>query len=144
MVHDGKSSGMVQEVDPLGQLHLDREDCISPTEKGSSQTKQRPCKGQRERYRKLVKRSMDQIAANPVESSLALLETQLPSTVTNNVDLKNKFMARMQHALLRHQQNAEQPQLQQPWLQSQQMPLQVHRAEDVPMPWKLLDLHGCV
>merc|ERR1712008_132022 len=104
----------------------------------SGQKKMRPCKGQRERYRKLVRRSMDQIAANPAESNLALLETQLPSTMANNIVLKNKFMARMQRALLREQQKTEQPQLQQPWLQHHHLPLRVQRAEDVPMPWKLL------
>lgn len=59
----------------------------------------RPCKGQRLRYRNLIKHTMDRIAANPAGFDFTLLESQIPHSVTKYAPLKQNFMTQMQEFL---------------------------------------------
>jgi len=68
------------------------------------------CKGERERYRKLVQRTMDRIKADPFTCDLALIEAQLPNYLASNARLRRKFMSRMERTLDEHQQMLEQQQ----------------------------------
>jgi len=56
-------------------------------------SKARPCKGKRDRYRKLVSRISKQIMADPFSWSAEMI--YIPPSVDCNPELKRKFMARM-------------------------------------------------
>jgi len=76
----------------------------------SKHPQKRPCKGQRERYRKLVQRSIDQIKDDPFNCDLALIEAQLPESVASRDMLRRKFMSRMKRILDEYQQTLGQQQ----------------------------------
>jgi len=58
--------------------------------------KSRPCKGSRERYRKLVASTSSRIKEYPVIFNMNELELNLPPLVKDNPWLKQKFMRRME------------------------------------------------
>jgi len=56
----------------------------------------RPCKGQRDRYRKLVERLFQQIRRNPCGVSYDEIQCQLPPSVAGEEWRKNKLIRRLQ------------------------------------------------
>merc|ERR1719277_898297 len=68
--------------------------CHFPHKRGRRKNKLRPCKGKRDRYRKLVSRLTTQIAADPDSFNLETVE--LPPSIASNEVVKSKLMTKMQ------------------------------------------------
>merc|ERR1719323_2853015 len=77
--------------------------CHFPHKRGRRKNKLRPCKGKRDRYRKLLSRLTSQIECDPFSFKMDSIE--LPPSIASNETVKNKLMSKMQALMEQAQAN---------------------------------------